>query len=145
MTDNATLPDLPATGRRDLDSVHWRLSGSLGSLWRALERGSRDEAIACAIGLLDGLRADYACEESLMRRSAFPHLDRHLEAHAALEAGFNGIARRIRDAGPDLSSDKRSALRRALSRAAGDLKAHVSTADVALAHFLDAGGIPESH
>ena len=144
MTDDANLPDLPPTGRRDLDSVHWRLSASLGSLWRTLDRGTREEAIACAIGLLDGLRADYVSEESLMRRSAFPDLDRHLQAHAALEAGFNGIARRIRDGGPGFPPDQRSVLRRALSRAAGELAAHVMTADVALALFLDAGGVPEN-
>ena len=79
-----------------------------------------------------------------MRRSAFPDLDRHLQAHAALEAGFNGIARRIRDGGPEFPPDQRSALRRALSRAAGELAAHVMTADVALALFLDAGGVPEN-
>ncbi len=144
MTDDPSLPDLPTTGRRDLDKVHWRLGRSLGSLWRALDGGTREEAIACAIGLLDGLRADYVYEESLMRRSAFPDLDRHVEAHASLEAGFNGIARRIRDAAPDFAPDQRSALRRTLSRVAGELAAHVVTADVALARFLDAGGVPES-
>jgi hemerythrin len=144
MTDDPSLPDLPSTGRRDLDRVHWRVSGSLGSLWRALDGGTREEAIACAIGLLEGLRADYVGEESLMRRSAFPDLDRHVEAHAALEAGFNAIARRIRDAAPGFPPEERSALRRALSRVAGELAAHMSTADVALARFLDAGGVPET-
>lgn len=143
MTDRNALPSPPATGRRDLDVVHLRLHSSMEDLWRALERGNREEAMTCTVGVLAGLRTDYLGEESLMRRSAFPDLDRHLEAHAALESAFVALVRRIRDGGPDLGPADRDALRAVLRRLAGDLVAHVRSADCALARFLDSAGVPD--
>ena len=143
MTDRNALPSPPATGRRDLDLAHLRLQSSMEDLWRALERGTREEAMTCTVGLLAGLRADYTGEESLMRRSAFPDLDNHLEAHATLESGFVALVRRIRDGGPDLGTADRDALRAVLRRLAGDLAAHVRGADCALARFLDSAGVPD--
>jgi hemerythrin len=143
MTDRNALPSPPATGRRDLDLAHLRLQGSMEDLWRALERGNREEAMTCTVGVLAGLRADYLGEESLMRRSAFPDLDKHLETHAALESGFVALVRRIRDGGPDLGPAERDALRAALRRLAGDLAAHVRSADCALARFLDSAGVSD--
>jgi hemerythrin len=143
MTDRNALPNPPDTGRRNLDVAHRRLQSSMEDLRRALERGTREEAMTCTVGLLARLRADYLGEESLMRRSAFPDLDRHLEAHATLESGFVALVRRIRDGGPDLGSADRDALRAVLRRLAGDLAAHVRSADCVLARFLDSAGVSD--
>jgi hemerythrin-like metal-binding protein len=137
MKDDGALPELPITGHREIDTVHRRLGEKLDSLWNALGRSDREDAMSCALALLDGLRADYIGEEALMRASAYPGIDQHLEAHAALEAAFNGVVRRIRDVASPLDQGERTSLRRALKHVVVDLSVHVHTADSALARFLD--------
>lgn len=141
MKQPAPLPELPRTGHRDIDAVHRRLGENLAALWSALDAGDREQAMTGTVALLDCLRADYACEESLMHASRYPDMVRHQEAHAKLEAAFTGVARRLRGAAPVLGQAERTALRIALSRVAVELASHVLTADIALVRFLD--GAPQ--
>jgi hemerythrin len=139
MFHETMLPELPATGHPELDSVHWRLAESLRSLWRALELGRREACMTGTVGLLNGLRADYTAEESLMRQNGYQGLQRHVAAHASLETQFAAIARRIRNSGSLLVPDEQVALRAELFRVTGEMATHVRIADVALALFLNAG------
>ena len=138
MQDEAASPKFAPTGHDDIDRAHRRVVENLVYLRAALDRGERDQAMTCTLALLDCLRADFACEESLMQASAFPEIGRHMQAHAALEAAFSEIARRIRDADSALGPGDGTVLRRALSRVAVELTAHVLKADVPLVQFLDA-------
>jgi hemerythrin-like metal-binding protein len=137
MQNEAALPKLAPTGHHDIDRVHRRVGENLVYTRAALDRGDRDHAMTCTLALLDCLRADFACEESLMQASAYPETARHVRAHAALEAAFSDIARRIRDADSALRPGDANVLRPALRQVAADLTAHVLKADGALAQFLD--------
>jgi hemerythrin len=138
MKHDVPLPELPRTGHRDIDMVHRRLGENLAALSAALDAGDRDQAMTGTVALLDCLRADYACEESLMHAAAYPDTAAHLQSHAHQEAAFTALARRLRSAAPDFGPGERAALRIELSRIAVELASHVLKADIALVRFLDA-------
>jgi hemerythrin len=140
-THAATLPPLPVTGFGEIDKVHVRLQENMVDLACAIDSGDREQAIEKAVALLVGLRADYACEEALMRKCAYPESERHQASHAVLEIHFTGVSRSIRDAPTPLPMSVQAELQASLRAASDAMSAHVTAADLPLARFLELRGV----
>jgi hemerythrin len=130
-------PPLPVTGYRELDDAHEALSRRMAELGNMIERGPITDAVTIAVALLFELREDYAIEEALMFRTAYPDHARHQGAHAILEQTFSVLSRALRAAPAQTpSAELRAELVDLLDAGARMLAAHVLGADVALTKYV---------